>query len=82
MVRGRIGGANDTWGRESNSSGLCEGRGGGIRERVGLSDEGEEGEYVKGGRLRHLGNIRDVIGDGIERGIERGIKEGDNEVIV
>ena len=43
-----------------------------------MSDKDIEGEYVKGGRLRRLGNIRDVIGDGIERGI----KEGDNEVIV
>ena len=49
-----------------------------MKERVGLSDKDVEGEYVKGCSIKHLGNIRDEIGDGIERGI----KEGDNEVIV
>ena len=29
-----------------------------------------------------MGNMRDVIGDGMDKGIERGIREGDKVVIV
>ena len=43
FVRESIGGNCDTGEREGNNSGFCEG-GGGIKERVALSDEGEEGE--------------------------------------
>ena len=39
----RIGGTSGTGEREGNNSGFFEG-GGGIKERVALSDEGEEGE--------------------------------------
>ena len=44
MVRERIGERDNGGGRESSGSGLGEGRGGGIRERMGLGDKDVEGE--------------------------------------
>ena len=78
---GVVGGISGAREGEGNDSRFSDGERG-KRGRVVLSNDREVGEYVRGGRVRRLGNMRDVIGDGTDKGMDKGIREGDRVVIV